>query len=953
MNSKKVSEVSTSPAPFWFVNGHIGRAQVEREFGAMQERGIEDVVVYPRYGLEVEYLSEDWFEIFGWCVSEAKARGMHIWVHDELNWPSGTAGMRVQNIDPNFRSKHLFVEAKPLSEIDLDVFEPGKYVVAANIEGGRVTKTRVVEDVAALRSLTGAWTILNCTLVYDPFYIDTLSVEAVECFRNLTYDEYFKRFGDDFGGTIRAFYTDEPAISWISSVMDDSTVPYTEDFFQTFEERFGYSPAERIPYLFYPGDAAFRANFWDHAGYLFNTRYHGALSAWCREHGVIYTGHNLYEEPLRYQICFQGNMFDTMRAMDIPGVDHVNKITLGNYGNSIIGHKVCSSQAHFSGKTRAASESFGLTGWDVTYTHLKRITDWQHALGINLLIPHAFYHTISGPTKRESPPSFFWQSPLWDDFDCFADYVKRMQLMLVGGKHVCKVAVMYPLSGLWASYQPDRKTADFEHTDNFLNMLCLELVKNHIDFDILDFTALCEAALEDGKIKLADEAYEVLIVPSTPYSRLEEVRRLTEIVRAGVYTTFFHKAMELEPQNMPDSLKGANFVRGHELPSFVEIVRKQLNDDIMISGGGADDIIMYRREKDGRKITFMLNRSEKHRKVMAMIKDYPDAAIYDHETDTYTRLSGRRAGARTQVELRFQPDQSYFVVSNVPDAALPGNSTGEPVSIQISGLSAHVPFNVASIYNFAWKKEGAASVEVDIRTNPRHIPVNWEPRPEVPLADAPKSAYEAEIDINLPTDGIRMVLDSDYAACEVYVNGSLVELKPMADENKFPTPSGYLTDAQELWADIAALLKQGKNTFRVVSTTKLSEPIRFVGDFRVHVAGRLVVLVPPGETDPLQLHDDYPFYSGTITYTASFDLQSVYSPLELNLPDVQDTAEVWVNGQFAGKRLWAPYKFDIASLAQQGSNTLEIRVRNNMANLIQGNPRPLGLRRAPTLAGFE
>ncbi len=181
-------------------------------------------------------------------------------------------------------------------------------------------------------------------------------------------------------------------------------------------------------------------------------------------------------------------MFDTMRAMDIPGVDHLAKQTLGNSFISIIGHKICSSEAHISGKARCMSESFGCMGvGTASFVDMKRVTDWQFAQGINLLIPHAIYHTISGMTKRECPPSFFYQSPHWDDFGDFAAYVKRMEDMLCGGRHLCKVAVIYPISGLWASYQTDRKTTEFEHTDNFLDSLCQELLKRQVDFDLLDF----------------------------------------------------------------------------------------------------------------------------------------------------------------------------------------------------------------------------------------------------------------------------------------------------------------------------------------------------------------------------------------------------------------------------------------------------------------------------------
>lgn len=949
----ELSKQIRSPAPFWFLNGPIERQHVVREFEMMSAKGIEDVVLHPRYGLQVRYLSDDWFQLFGWCVDEAKKHGMHIWIYDELNWPSGTAGMSVMQMDPNHRSKYLSVRSAPLSQIDFDTFEPGLYLIAGNIEGGQVTKTRQIDNVDALRALTGDWRIFNCSLRHDRFYIDTMSPEAVRAFRRVTYDEYYKRFGAEFGKTIRAIFTDEPSIYWVSVGYDDCNLPWTQDYFSTFEQRYGYAPAPMIPYLFYPGREAarFRADYWQHAGRLFNERYHGTLSAWCRDHGIIYTGHDHHEEPLRYQIRFAGDMFGAMRTMDVPGVDHLGKHTLGNNWISVIGHKICSSEAHTSGKARCMSESFGLMDWDTTYTHLKRVTDWQYALGINMLVPHAIFHTISGMTKRECPPSFFYQSPHWEDFDYFTQYVRRLEEMLCGGRHRCRVAVLYPLTGLLASYQTDEKTAEFEFTDNFLNSLCLELIRNHIDWDFVDFAALKQAELAEGKIKLADEAYEFLIVPVTSYMRREEVARLTEAAAHGVRTTFFHKSMEPIEQNMPEGLRGAAFVRTEELQGYIDSLRRELDDDLQIAGGGADDIMVYRREKDGRKITFLLNRSEKHRKVTATLRDHSDPAVYDQETGTWTRLVGRRIGRKTQLQLRFRPNQSYFVVSSAPEAKEPAPLEREPAPVALTDLRASLPFNVASIYRFSYAREGQEPVEMDVRTSPAYISCNWDPSP--PDFREYAGVYESEVEIDAVTDGIKMIVDRDFAQCQVYVNGERVRLRPCSEvqTSTLDHQPLFLTDVFDLFADVGDLLKRGKNHLKVVSPTKLSEPLRLVGSFRVRVEGPMVRLIEPGEADPLHPELDYPFYSGTVTYTARFDLDLQFASLVLNLHDVRDAAEVWVNGRFAGKRLWAPYMLDIASLARPGPNLLQVKVRNNMTNLLMGNPRPLGLRDMPTLAG--
>lgn len=1000
-----LSREIVSPVPFWFLNGHLEEWHIVREFDMMAEKGIRDVIVHPRYGLQCEYLSDEWFEIFGMCVREAKKRGMCVWIYDELNWPSGTAGNTVQKIDPEYRGKYLAVESRPLNEIDWATFAPGAYMVAANVEGGIVTKTRVIEDVAAAQALTGAWQLFNCTIRYDEFYIDTLSFDAVNCFKRLTYDEYYRRFGEEFGKTIRAVFTDEPSIYWVSVGYDDWNLPYTGDYFSTFEARYGYSPVPMIPYLFYPGApfdkfrtaASFRADYWEHAGALFNERYHANLGAWCREHGVIYTGHNNHEEPLRYQVRFQGDMFGTMRAMDVPGVDHLQKATLGNNWISIIGHKICSSEAHFDGKARCMSESFGVMDWDTTFEHLKRVVDWQYGLGINMLVPHALYHTISSMTKRESPPSFFYQSPHWQDFDCFAGYVRRLEEMLVGGRHDCKVAVVYPTSGLWASYQTDRKTAEFEHTDNFLNSLCLELIKKQIDFDLVDFPALQQARLDDGEIRLADEAYKVLIVPATAYMRADEIARLTEIVAAGIKTTLFHKAMAPLEANLPDGMRGASFVRSEELEAVVDNLKKGLDDDIQINGGGAEDILVYRRvipcrpvswagtrcpgpteehpgateqspgttgEQPGtseeypgppveRKITFLLNRSDKHRKVSALIKDYPNPAIYDHETGVFTRLEGRQAGRKMLAQLRFQPNQSYFIVSGVPDAEPPREFASEARMIPIKNLTVRAPYNVASIYHFSYTRADREPDLIDVRTDPRYMPCQW--TAEKPDFTAFAGTYEATatLDFDPPSDAsISIVLDKDFAECDVYVNGARVDLKPALEL----AAGFFLTDFQDVSAFVGHLLKRGENSLKVVSPTKLSEPLRLVGDFRVRAqrsepeSGHCgVALLAPGPVDPFAPEADYPFYSGTVTYRMEFDLADRPASLLLDLKDVRDTAAVRVNGKLVGTRLWAPYEFEIAEFAVAGVNTVEVDVRNNMANLILGQARPFGLRKMPEL----
>ncbi|MFQ3548969.1 MAG: glycosyl hydrolase [Armatimonadota bacterium] len=951
MNSEALNELSKqikSPVPFWFLNGKIDRWHIEKEFEMMQEKGVSEVIVHPRYGLEVEYLSDDWFEIFGWCLQEAKKRKMHVWIYDELNWPSGTAGMQVMKINENYQGKYLAVDIIKASDIDKESFVLGLYTIEANIDVRKVVSTKIIKSIDEIDLQTNDSYIFNCTKKFDRFYIDTLNFDAVNCFKQLTYEEYYKRFSDDFGKTIRAIFTDEPSIYWVSVGYDDYNLPYTDDFFQTFEEKYGYSPIEKIPLLFYPGkgSASLRADFWEHAGFLFNERYHNNLGNWCREHNIIYTGHNNHEDPLRYQIRFQGNMFDTMRAMDIPGVDHLGKATLGNTFINIIGHKICSSHTHTSGKARCMSESFGIMNWDTTFYHLKKVVDWQFGLGINLLIPHAIYHTISGIAKRESPPSFFYQSPHWNDFDYFSKYLSRLEEMLCDGRHVCKVAVLYPFNGLWSSYQPDKKTEEFTFIENFLNSLCLQMIKSQVDFDLIDFIDLMSAKLEDNKIKLADEEYEILLVPAVPYMREIKFKRLSEVVNSGVQTSIFHKSMEPDNNNIPATLKKADFIRTEEMIGYVENLKKEIDYGIQLTGNGSDDILAYRRSKDGRKITFLVNRSDKHRKVSATINDMPNACIFDPETGIYTKLDTRPAGTKEIAQLEFEAGQSYFVVSNVPDVK---HKTyfDNPKQINIISEKVELPYNVASLYHFKYHSDSDIQ-DVDVRINPKFEPVNWDPNP--PDFTQYAGVYEAKVNIETMHDNVKLMLDANYKDCKVFVNDTEVEL---VDTCKGINNCDFLTDFLDVECEISHLLKNGENILRVECPYKLSEPIRLVGNFHIKLEDNNVIIMEMLSVDPYNLSEYYPFFSGTVTYNFECIIDKQYDKVEIELPDVNDSIELLVNGKIVGKRLWPPYKLDVTEFAIEGLNNIRVDVRNNMVNMLFGEPRPFGLLKKPIITGYS
>jgi hypothetical protein len=86
------------------------------------------------------------------------------------------------------------------------------------------------------------------------------------------------------------------------------------------------------------------------------------------------------------------------------------------------------------------------------------------------------------------------------------------------------------------------------------------------------------------------------------------------------------------------------------------------------------------------------------------------------------------------------------------------------------------------------------------------------------------------------------------------------------------------------------------------------------------------------------------YFSGIATYSheLSIDGRNLTggSHLWLDLGQVHDLAEVWVNGHLAGTAWKPPYRVDISALAKPGRNRLEIRSINLWVNRLIGDVQP-------------
>ncbi|MCP4047354.1 MAG: hypothetical protein GY732_15360, partial [Gammaproteobacteria bacterium] len=88
-------------------------------------------------------------------------------------------------------------------------------------------------------------------------------------------------------------------------------------------------------------------------------------------------------------------------------------------------------------------------------------------------------------------------------------------------------------------------------------------------------------------------------------------------------------------------------------------------------------------------------------------------------------------------------------------------------------------------------------------------------------------------------------------------------------------------------------------------------------------------------------HKGIRHFSGTATYVNSFEISNVAryknTVISLDLGEVLDVAEVFVNGVSAGVLWTSPFRLDIHDFVKDGVNTLEIKITNVWINRLTGD----------------
>lgn len=591
--------ISHRPNPLWFWNNAtVETPELERQMEAFRDRcGYGGLSILP-FGenFRPEYLSENYFELYGKALQKAKELGMTLWLYDEYGFPSGGAGLINGDGRGRFREQYPGETIKRLDKVE---YTPGagetfrctlpEGIFMAAVAMDTVTFERIdleknrTGNTLSWNVPSGNWKVMLFLCREGDGIVDYLDPEASKHFIRLTHDQYYKRFAPYFGNTLIGTFFDEPTLYRAEGRC------WTPAFNEKFKKKYGYSPATLYPALWYNiGEATEEAR-----NYLFGFRadlyaegFTKEVNDWSVRHGLMATGHQDNEERIN-AVGTSADLMKCFKYLEIPGIDKI-----GGDRPAELFYKVVSGSAYNWDHSLVMSETYGAMG-DISWNEIFSIAMDQYAKGINLLIPHAVWYDTAKVTFR--PELSHRHSYYADSLRQFTDYLTRLNtLMQNDGRFIADIAVLYPINTMQSGHYFDGPLSAYEGGVDIPGLDYAEVGRILFDEMGKDYLFLHPEVMEqrckvkNGKLALNNKvqygSYSVLVLPGCSTLSLANLEKARTLYRKGgtvIFTTSLPRKATKEADNEKLRQTVENMLAGSTATSFGRQARNEKGGTVL------------------------------------------------------------------------------------------------------------------------------------------------------------------------------------------------------------------------------------------------------------------------------------------------------------------------------------------------------------------------------------
>ncbi|MDD8015866.1 MAG: glycosyl hydrolase [Acidobacteriota bacterium] len=947
-------------APLWVWNDLVTKEKIDEQLADFKARGIGGVFVHPRPGLITPYLSEEWLSLCRHAVAAGKALGMKVWIYDENSYPSGFAGGHVPAQMPDAARTGL--RMKKAAEIPVASDRAPLAVLRAGADG--------YEDVTGQDEAGSLGPGEYFIFELDPqqpspwyggyTYVDLMRRDVTEKFLDVTLNAYKRVIGEEFGSVVPGVFQDEAEIA----PSGKDTIGYTPALFEAFAAKWGYDLKIHLPSLFEDsGDwRKVRHDYYSVLLDLFIQNWAKVYSAYCEANNLAFTGH-YWEHEWPIPRIVPDNL--AMAAYShMPGIDILmnewKTDSHAQFGNDRAVKEIRSA-ANQMGRKRTMSETYGASGWDLTFFDQKRIGDWEYALGVNFLNQHLSYMTIKGARKRDHPLSFSYHEPWWKAYNLMADYFGRLSVALSAGEQKNEILVLEPTTTAWMYYSPLSPDSQLEAVGDNFQRFIHKLEAAQIEYDLASEATIREfGKARDGKFEVGKRSYGLIVLPPG-LENLDSptVVLLQDYLGQGGRLLAWEGTPKFVDGEMTDRVEKIAVAHAENWiftapDAGIGKICELAPPPILFRNAGQEEglVFHHRRCLEGAELIFLVNSSPG-------LASSGGFRVRGKSVEKWCPGSGlasgypfRRDGKYLDVDFSLPPGGSLLLCVDYrrEGVAAPGGDdrwtevpAGETVEIKRLGP------NVLTLDYCDLKLDGKTVKDIyfydaqlltfkhhGLERNPWDSAVQYKTNIIDLDRFSPDSGFEASFGfVCAGGAGLStlMAVVERPDLFKVSVNGN--EVAPVPGEWKLDKDFGVF--------DIGAFVGEGRNKIKLRAAPftihSELEPVYILGDFSLRPADRGFEIMPDGGIGFGAWPDQgFPFYADGVSYAKSFDLPTV-DPLKdkyrVRLGGwLGAVAEIRVGEKTAGYIVSESGDLDITAFLSAGLNTVSVIVYGTLKNTL-------------------
>lgn len=733
--------------------------------------------------------------------------------------------------------------------------------------------------------------------------IDYLSPEAVQAFIEVGYEPYYREL-KEYWDLIWAMFCDEPysgLYTWdqITGKLGTSLM-YNPGLYEEFAERWGYRIEDHLYALIWNGEKLapkWCSDFYQTYAERAQRVFFEPLKEWSHARGVKFVGHELMTQLNGHWAFTTDHGFDVVANF---GADHfgigalkdVSTTDSGTFRRNISA-KLASSIAHIYRKNGSMLEQYtpgfptdkqmpaARGDWDLTAQRLTAQMDFYAIQGLTQFLWHGYFqsndvvgdNTALYSQRFDFPPGINYE-PWFRYFAWMSRRNARLAYFLSHGTHVAPVAVLYPLRTYWSK----GRLADFSQEGGFYSEYLSRL---HVDFDFIDERNLVDAQVKDGRLWIADEGYQAVVLPAvTTLANHKTMAKLEEFVAQGGAVIF--------SGTLPQETQAAG-------------ADPELRERAEALVAGSDRVIYFPeplyKQADG---------TAKLAEAAAKLGIRSLSITVDGEEDLGSYYC-----------LREDEDYLYLAVMNEEERSkalrikLKGvQGTPELWDITTGEVRPHLVYDV--------EEDGIVISYMCEPLETNCFRVKKSVQPAVHFSGVPGRVFASEADERKVA--LRFAVDHGESFI-ITVQG---------------LQGGETVEVWEKGALLAAYTAETGMQMAAVPERTLPQALTLSEEWELHLPG--------GEAQRIRTcrgweEQGLAAYAGAAAYVQNIELPAELAAEELKLTaaDVCHTMEVTLNGTSCGKRLWPPYEVALGDAGQAGQNSLSIVVTNTAGNAMYHN----------------